>query len=58
MKRVDKLLKQATTVAGIRGNDLDFYDFRKLTIDELKELAYDNPSEERFRELSGKARKE
>jgi hypothetical protein len=45
-------------VAGIRGNDLDYYDFRKLTIDELKELAYGNPSEERFRELSGKARKE
>ncbi|MBB2184780.1 hypothetical protein H0486_18145 [Lachnospiraceae bacterium MD1] len=57
MKKVDKLLKQAKIMAGIRGNVLDNYDFKRLSTEELKELAYGNPSEERFNELISRAAK-
>ena len=55
MNRIEKLLKQARAAAHIRGDELDYYDFSKLSMDELKELAYSNPPEERFQELARKA---
>ncbi|HHV09755.1 MAG TPA: hypothetical protein GXX75_05710 [Clostridiales bacterium] len=58
MKGIDKLIQQARVVAGIRGDELDQYDFSKLTTAELIELAYTDLPEERFQELAGKARKE
>jgi hypothetical protein len=58
MKRVDKLLRQAKVMAGIRGDDLDKYDFKKLSTAELKELAFSDPAEKRFNELISKAAKQ
>lgn len=58
MKGIDRLIQQARVVAGIRGDDLDNYDFGMLSIDELKELICENITDERFYELAGKARKE
>ncbi len=55
MSRIDKLLEQARVVAHICGDELDHYDFNRLSTDELKELVYGDPPEEKFRELSGKA---
>lgn len=58
MKGIDRLIQQARGVAGIRGDDLDQYDFGKLSFDELKELTCEDITDERFNELASKARKE
>lgn len=55
MRNIDDLLKQARAVSGIKGNDLNNYDFTRITTDELIEMAYGNPAEERFSELVMKA---
>jgi hypothetical protein len=54
MKNINRLIRQARAASRIKGDELDHFDFRKLSMDELKELAYGNPSEERFQELTGK----
>jgi hypothetical protein len=58
MKGIDRLIQQARVVAGIRRDDLDNYDFERLSTDEIKELICGNITDERFYELAGKARKE
>ena len=55
MKNIDKLLRQARKAAHGRTNELDNYDFTRLTTAELKELALSDLAEERFNELIGKA---
>jgi hypothetical protein len=54
MAQIDKLLVQAKQWYEFR--TIENYDFVKLTTDELKELAYGKPTEERFNELIDKMR--
>lgn len=58
LKDINRLLQQARAAIGIKGDDLDNYDFRRLSTSELKELAYEYITDIRFNELVGKARKE
>jgi len=54
MNKIDKLIEQAKQRYEFRTKEN--YDFSILTIYELKELAYGEPTEERFKELVDKMR--
>lgn len=52
MAKIDILIQQAKR--RIKVSPGDQYEFSKLTTEELKELAYGDPTEERFNELVNK----
>lgn len=54
MTKIDKLLEQAKEKA--KFHTKDNYDFSKLSMGELKELAYGDPTDTRLDELIDKMR--
>jgi hypothetical protein len=54
MNKIDKLIKQAEK--RVKLYPKVNYDFSKLTTEELKEIAFSNPIEERLKELVDKMR--
>ena len=56
MRTVDKLIVKAKHIVKVDPGELRQYDFGKLTTNELIEIAYGDPSDERIQELADKAR--
>lgn len=51
MGKIEKLLSTARKKAEQREKQADAAVYDKMTIDQLRELAYGNPSDERIREI-------